>query len=477
MVWHIIRKEILQGFLCLRFPCTLVLVTAVMLSNAVLFVGEHQEQMEDYSRNVNRNYERITRLAGGWQSIYLIFSFRHQWVYRTPNKLGFLAEGGEKDLPNAFRINAFTIVGPTKKLRGNHLLPNFRDLDWAFVVSVVMSFVAIVLTYDSISGEREDGTLRLSMSNPLSRGMMIVGKYVGAMTLLTLSFLVGVFASAVVIGASHSIHLTGNDWLRVGTMVLLSLLYISVFALLGILVSSLFRSSAASLVVLLLAWVLIVVIGPEVGSGVTTSAWKIPNPARIYPEAKAARDQAWHEYNARHPNAPKDKPGAWGYGRVLARAMTAEDARMRVYNSYWNQMVSQVRFGHNLSRISPTGIYQRTVETIAVSGLDHYESFLKQVRQYRHTLQEFALDHYPLDIHGSYGTARTGREAAKKAPELVEALSKRTFAADEIPKFRDEPVSVTASVRNPLWNVAILLLWNMVFFMAAHIAFLYRDIK
>ena len=165
MLWHIIRKELLAGFLSLRFSFTLILVAVIIISSAFLFIEDYQQQREDYDRNVHDNWQGLSGLVGVWNSIYFVFSFYPRWVYQAPTRLAFLAEGNEKTLPNAFQVNAFTIQGPTKKLRGNHLLLKFEDVDWAFVVSVIMSFAAIVLIYDSISGEREDGTLRLSMSN------------------------------------------------------------------------------------------------------------------------------------------------------------------------------------------------------------------------------------------------------------------------------------------------------------------------
>jgi len=161
MILHIIRKEMLQGLLSLRLPLTLILVTVVMISGAFLFMEDYEQQLDDHNRNVQSNRQKVSERAdGNWFALYNIFSFNDQWVYRAPTRLAFLAEGHEKSLPNAFQVDAFTVGGgmpnpmpsPVKKLRGNHLLRRFEELDWAFVISVIMSFVAIVLVFDSISG-------------------------------------------------------------------------------------------------------------------------------------------------------------------------------------------------------------------------------------------------------------------------------------------------------------------------------------
>ena len=468
MIFYVIRKEILQGFLSLRLPLTLILVAAVMISGAFLFIENYQQQLADYSRNVEDNLRQLSRRAdGSWYALYSVLSFNDQWIYRAPTRLAFLAEGHEKDLPNAFQVDAFTSKGPKKKLRGNYLVRKFEDLDWVFVVSVIMSFVAIVLVFDSISGERENGTLRLSMSNPVPRSAVILGKYLGIMAVLIIPLVMGMLSSMIIIAASGEVNIVGADWARIGMTILLSILYTSIFVMLGLFVSSLLRSSAASLVVLLLAWAVIVVIIPDTGGAIATSLWKFPSAGVVFGDARAAYTKARQEYEAHHPNAVRWMSGNWSPRENLGVAMAVDDARMRVYKSYWGKMVAQVRFGYNATRFSPTTVYRRAVEVVAGSGVDHYESFMNQVEKYRFLLRGFLLDHYPLDIHRQYDDGR----------EFSEALSTRTFAAADIPKFHDEPTPLEDSMRNSMWDIAILIFFNIAFFMAAYISFLYRDVR
>ncbi len=479
MILHIVKKEILQAFLSLRFPVTLILVTAVMISGALLFIEDYKQQVADYDRNVSANLKRLSENTdnAGWLAIYTGLSWNWQSLYRAPTRLAFLAEGHERDLPNTFEVSPFRIMGPTKKLRGNYLLRKFDSLDWAFVVSVIMSFAAIVLVYDSISGEWEDGTLRLSMSNPLPRSTVILGKYLGITIVLMIPLLFGMLSSMIILSISEEITIAGMDWIRIAAMTLLSMLYLSIFVVLGLFVSSLFRSSSASLVVLLLVWVVIVIVIPNVGGTVVTGLSELPGRDFIDQYAWTAITNTWNDYNARHPNASKWNTKGWSFGQDLARSIAGNDALMRVYDSYWNRMLAQVRSGYNLTRISPYVAYQRTVEAVAGSGIDHCESFLQQVRQYKLMLRAFLLDHYPLDIYSPHGVGRSATEVMEKDPELVEALKSRPFTSADIPKFQDDPRPIEDSVTSSLWNIAILFAFNAVFFMAAYVCFLYRDIK
>ena len=76
MILHIIRKEILQGLLSLRLPLTLILVTVVMVSGAFLFMEDYEQQLDDHSRNVESNRQKVSeRVDGSWFALYSILSF------------------------------------------------------------------------------------------------------------------------------------------------------------------------------------------------------------------------------------------------------------------------------------------------------------------------------------------------------------------------------------------------------------------
>lgn len=466
MLFYIIRKEILQGMLSLRFPLMLILVTVAMVSAALLFLGDYQQQVADYNANFQDNWHRLTqRISPHPFTLAFVFSRSHQWLYRAPTRLTFIAGGHEKYLPNAFQVNAFDIKGPTKKLRGNYFLRWSEDLDWAFIVSTVMSFVAVVLIFDSISGERESGTLRLLMSNSVPRSTIIMGKYISAMIILIAPLLVGMLLALIIIATSGKVHLTSPDWVRIAVTFALSMLYLSVFVMLGLFVSSSMRSSAAVLVILLLTWTLMVMVIPGIGGTITTSLSMLhdrdtgPNPYLVL-------DQARKEYIERHPECARWMGGTWDPRDSLGKHTYSWNAYMTVISATHDKMVKQVRFGQNVTCVSPTMIYRSAVEDIAGSGINHYESFMKQVHRYRLALQDRLISHHPADIHKQY-----------PGGEVTRLFSNLDFTEADVPRFQDEPILLEESIRNSLWDMAILLIYNIVLFMAAYISFLKRDVR
>ena len=56
----------------------------------------------------------------------------------------------------------------------------FGVLDLAFIVKVVLSLCVLLFTYDAICGEKEQGTLRLYASYPVSRSAQALAKLAGS---------------------------------------------------------------------------------------------------------------------------------------------------------------------------------------------------------------------------------------------------------------------------------------------------------
>lgn len=468
MLKHIIRKELLDNFKSLRFSITYILVVAIMFTSAILFIADYREQLSDYNRNVQENLDGLNNKTKSGSPLYTALSFSFQWVYRKPSKLSFLSEGHEKDLPNCFQVDAFKVVGPTSKLRSNFFLWRFEEIDWTFIVAVIVTFAAIVFTYDSISGERERGTLRLIASNAVSRSTILLGKFLGAFISLIIPLITGILLSLTVITSSGLVELSGSDWTAIGVVVLLSLILTSVFIMLGLMVSGMTRESSTSLIILLFIWVILVMVIPNTGGLIATSAFEIPSREKALNKAQNAANEERERFNAEHPGVNAGGSGNWSPTESLTGALAIDDAWCREYDKYNEMLVRQVKYAQRLIRISPVVIYQDATQKTASTGITHYESFMNQVRNYRLSLRQFLLDKYPLNPLQNYW---------EKYDEFRNAMKKVKLEFNEIPKFEDRLFSVQDVMKNVVWNALLLCLFNAVFFLGAYALFLRYDVR
>ena len=93
-----------------------------------------------------------------------------------------------------------------------NIRPDYTQIDWVFIIALVLSFVAILFTFDAISGERERGTLRLTLSNSVSRGAVLFAKFLGAFLSISIPFLIGALIGLFLFYTSGDVFTRLETW-------------------------------------------------------------------------------------------------------------------------------------------------------------------------------------------------------------------------------------------------------------------------
>ena len=154
----------------------------------------------------------------------------------------------------------------------------------------------------------------------------------------------------------------------------------------------------------------------------------------------------------------------WSPGEPLTRSAKIADAKQRIYNEYRNQQLHQVKLAQNISRISPTAIYQIGCEALVGTGIKHYERFFKKAIEYRRSLLQFTYEEYPFN------------------PNLFledverQKLSEFRLSLDKIPKFDDTLSDFPTSFAEASLDILLLFLFNLVFFLGAFLIFTRYDV-
>ena len=251
MVWHIAKRELYDNLNSLRFALATVLILVLMLTNAVVHLREHPTRTQTYH---NAAAEAIKTLEARSTSLYRLATEGPGDLHKAPSPLRFCAEGDEASLPKYARgrnfVRHIANVRPvwrmgypqeTPNLR--NIRPDFTTLDWGFIVGYVLSFIAILFTFDAISGELERGTLRLTLANPLPRHTVLMGKFLGAFISINIPFAIAVLMNLLLISTSDAVQLNLEAWGRLGVLYGIVILYVCLFIALGLLISAVARES------------------------------------------------------------------------------------------------------------------------------------------------------------------------------------------------------------------------------------------
>lgn len=489
MIWHIAKREILDNLTRFRFALTLILVMVLMVMNAVIFVSsQYPRRISEYSEDTNKAVESLKKKSSNLGELAVKGPGN---LYKSVSPLTFIATGEDANLPK--RVEGTSSGGygigmttpdfnfqyswsanwwlqyPQDTSRKNDSLPNFTELDWTFIIGLIMSFMAILFTYDAISGERETGTLSLLMSNPVSRATVLLGKFIGALLTILIPLFIGVLLNLMIVNASRLVSLSGDEWARVGIIFVISTTYISIFLWLGLFISSQFSNSSSSLLVLLLIWIVFVVLIPNT-MGVLASGFKqVPSRSEISRIEKAQEEEIDNRYKEGNKlyrtGSPSDTPPKIEVLRMWADYLNEHaNAKSSINDEHLNKQFAQVEFTQQITRLSPAAIYKYAVESLAGTGFARHKRFVQEVRRYRNQFVDF--------IQSEDG----GDNESSHVYLVKEGLSEKPVSFNSIPKF-SEQLTVGITFGGAMLDLMLLVSLIFLLFMAAALGFMTTDVK
>jgi len=463
MIRILIIKEIQRGIISLRFMLTMVLTLLVFIASATLFIKKYEQRQLDYqeqmlknSANLKENAQKLNQLARS-----------DQYLIRPPGLTELLAAGAEKHLPDRIEFNAFWFGGYENIDRLNYKLNPFIDLDWVFIVGLVLSFAALVLTFDRISGERESGTLRLQCSYSVSRLKMMIAKYLACLSLLFFALLIGLTVNLTIVSIGLKTSIIAMHSLQILISLFIFLIYLSFFVLVGLFISSQVKKSATSLAISLLIWTVAVIFLPGGGSMLGQKIQKIPSSYEYNRIRRAAWDDIWK-------NAPVPQARGYWNGRdfpylaervELVNRLDASNDKYRELR--FRELQSQVQMARNLTRLSPYTLLRYAIESIVSTGLDAFVRFYEQGKLYRTIFKQF-IEQKDEQDPDSY------HQICSWHPE---AYSDKPVPFEDIPKFTEPRQSLGPVIQRATLDLTLLFGFNLLGAILAFGAFIRYDVR
>ena len=488
MIWQIAKKEIHHNLTTLRFALMIILLPLLMIANALIYgYGDdgYITQVNAYNRQIEKKLSHVETHAA--QSLGELAVIGPGDMPKRPSPLKFCANGADAVIPRSvvmqehgsasrgsrsgefeayawkgpwtlrYPLNSFDEGSPTRRIK----------IDWIFI-GMLMSFFAILFTFDAIAGERSRGTLSLMMSNTVSRGQVLLGKYLGAFLTLMVPLVIGILMNLLLVQLSGSLAFDSGTSLRILGMVGLFGLLVSVFIFIGLFFSSRVSNAITSLVWLLLTWVFLAFVFPNLLGIFVGNLNPIPSVDEVSLRRKAQLEQisdqfqpwgASGEPSSQLNQAPStENPSATRQWATYFTTMkTIETESM---DEHIDQQFRQVQLARDLTQISPIATFQYAMEGLANTGIVSYMNFVKQARRYRQTFIDFVKTEDQSDP-----------ESLHIYP-VKEGLSQKPVDPNAVPVFSEQ-----ISYRSVLSQVGLLVLFNLLFFIMAQISFLMSEVK
>ena len=333
-------------------------------------------------------------------------------------------------------------------------LQRFGELSPAWVLQVLGPLLVIVLGFDALAGEREQGTLRQTLSLGVPAVRLLWGKALALFAALGLLAGPAIAVAAILTwDGGHS--LLRLAWLGLGYGVYLG---IAVFVVLA--VSARASSSRVALVTLLGLWIGTTLLAPRVASDLSRT-WH-PSPTRLTFNADLSREidetsaRVWKEqFGVTTRWAPEVPLDQWGL------ALQVDDhSRYPIFDRHferlWNTFAGQQRAQEWLGLGVP--ILAIRAFSMGVAGTDfaNHRVFSIAAERHRRVIQDVVSDDLVkhADVRG--------------AGHFDYTASRELWS--RIPKFGYTPPGLTVALRDGARSLGVLATAWLVALGLAHLA-------
>jgi ABC-type transport system involved in multi-copper enzyme maturation permease subunit len=497
MLKTLIRRELLDNLMTFRFAAVLLITLLLVVANTVVLTQDYEQRLESYNDAVKMHHQQL-RQAKTYSTMYL-------FVDRAPNPLSIFNVGLDKRLGNLIGIyHGFVPSLWDAQMHGtdNPFVAFFSSIDIVFVFEVILSLMGLIFAYDAIAGERERGTLRLVLAQPIGRGQILLAKYISAMACLLVPLILSLLFALLLL--TRSIPLSTADFLCIAGIVLTSFAYLSLFYLIGLLISVATRRTGTALMLAMFVWGFLILVYPnliratvnpegDIRARTKTAENQIQQIVDEYERERkkflenesivgdaAQFSEALGLYTDAHVNPvtlspylenmsliSKIPPDFERYVPIAKKYYTfveplatnaAEKAWFVQKQALDDIFVRQAMMDRALLKLSPVGIYDTATQAWAGTDLLGVRDFFEAARQYRRVVIDYFY--------------------AKNA-----FASREWFVADKgavdwstLPQFTFERRDVGTNAKRALPGLFLLLICNLALFMGIVLIFIKSEV-
>ena len=497
MLKTLIGRELLNNLMTFRFAAVALITLLLVVANTVVLVQDYEQRLESYNDAVKKHHQDLHNSK--------TYSTAYLFIDRAPNPLSIFNVGLDKRLGNLIGIyHGFMPTLWDAQMHGtdNPFIAFFSSIDIVFVFEVILSLMGLIFAYDAIAGERERGTLRLVLAQPIQRGQILLAKYISAMACLLVPLILSLLFALLLL--TRSIPLSTADFLRIAGIVLTSFAYLSLFYLIGLLISVATRRTGTALMLAMFVWGFLILVYPNLIRATV-------NPGSdAQARTKTAQNQIQQILDEYERERQKflENEGIAGETSEFSKALGfyhQADVNPVTLTSYIENMsvISEIR--PEFEKYVPVAKrYYNFVEPLATRTVEKAWRIRKQaldeiyVRQA--TTDRILLKLSPVGIYDTATQAWAGTdlsglrdffEAARRYRKVVidylyakDAFSSREwFVADKgvvdwstLPQFTFERPDVLTHAKRALPDLFLLLICNLALFMGIILIFIRSEV-
>lgn len=447
MISTIILKEILDIIQSKVFMISLIFLLIITAVCSFVLVDDFNEKKSENSE-YRISHERILD-------------------FPTPGRLGGALMRPVKPLPKLNMLfHGVKDIGGMPSIDRDSVSLMFPKTDLFLIIGIFMSLMAIIFSFSSVSGEKEEGMLRAILSNPVKRAKLLTGKWLGGVISLAIPFSLCYIFAVLAAVTMADVAWNLKEYLSLFSIYLLGLIYISLFYLIGMYLSAKTSQPQISMLAALLVWAFLVLVMPTLPDYLGREIFPAPSTTKITYDTQLR----W-EYERKAALRKIRKPYLeQGYNWMEAEEMAKEEIeaaikplreqRRKSSKDYENKIVSQFLASTAVAMLSPFASFTLAGNEFSATGFANQIHFLKQSGNYESILWKYIKER---------------QEEEKANGRKIDHDTKIDLSGR--PKFEYREVPFKLRLMAAGIPVLFLIIFNILFFVLAVKAFLRYDVR
>ena len=415
MLRNLILKEIQESIINFRFLFTFLICIVLIPLSFYLGADEYKNRKEHID-NLESLY--IQQHEGN-----IRFDMSAEG-YRPPSPFSIFCLGLENYLPD----KAVTSRDGTMRFERQWGINNPVSLltgkmDFLYVVCFIMPLLIFSLTFNSVSAEKENGTLKLILSNRISKWNILAAKITGPYLLFAISFVSGIILGVILLLVTNKAVVMDPSFTGILViMVLLSMLFLFVLFCIGIYISIISRSTFLSMIASLFVYVVFAMLIPKL-SPMTA---QVIHPVKSIQVHNTEKNILREDIIANRENEKRDLMRTLKEGYGLSQRLSDLDdspeqreiydnkvipeydaqtllidekygeqlagALSRMDDAYENEINTQKAIALNIARLSPFSAFINLVTDLSSTGFSEMENYREQADQFQEFVRSVIYD-------------------------------------------------------------------------------------
>jgi ABC-type transport system involved in multi-copper enzyme maturation permease subunit len=471
-------REIQGAIADFRFWVVLVLCLSIIPLSFYVSVKDYSQRLSDYDQAVQM-YRDITQVGANMEA---------EGVH-PPSPLSIFSRGLENKMP--YKV----ITSRDGNYKIEYAKPDSKkdllgEIDFGFIVAFVLSILAVVFTFNCISGDKEQGLLRAILSNAVYRRQILLAKLLGNYLVFLVPFFLAMLIALLVVHFSGIISVFSADILpAILLMTAISLVFLFALFCLGLWISALTANSTLSINVLLLLWIVLGLVVPKISPIISASVYPVESNSVFEAKKALLRENISKEQRAEEIDLyeklrtqfyPEENGLSTGWIEVNAaydeqvvpihekyeQRLGTETSRLT--DDYTMRCNRQNNLARAITCLSPVGIVNNLMAEFSGTGYAEADNFIRQAKQYQETVKQEIYDKYIIKSYYS-------KSGSSSRMSSVEGYDSKTMSVPVLDNYKR--LSLGAILQQNRLDILLLCIYGLLFFVCAFVSFLRFDVR